>query len=126
MLANLSGDSRLWRKTRSDGRRKAFTLYTVAPVEDGPAPGLVASIGGFSLHAGTICEPWQRSRLERLCRYITRPAIATKRVPWRIATKRLSVDTQGRVVYRKRETGFMRRALERRSQTAERKYKPPF
>ena len=51
----------------------------------------MASIGGFSLHAGTVCEPWQRSRLERLCRYITRPPIATKR---------LSVDTQGRVVYR--------------------------
>lgn len=28
---------------------------------------------GFSLHAGTVCEPHQRSKLERLCRYITRP-----------------------------------------------------
>jgi ribosomal protein S27E len=71
--------------------RKALTLYTVPPLEDEPAPGLVASIGGFSLHAGTVCEPWQRSRLERLCRYITRPPIATKR---------LSIDSQGRVVYR--------------------------
>jgi hypothetical protein len=71
--------------------RKALTLYTVPPVEDEPASGLVASVGGFSLHAGTVCEPWQRSRLERLCRYITRPPIATKR---------LSVDAQGRVVYR--------------------------
>jgi hypothetical protein len=71
--------------------RKALTLYTVPPLEDEPAPGLVASIGGFSLHAGTVCEPWQRSRLERLCRYITRPPVATKR---------LSVDVQGRVVYR--------------------------
>jgi len=33
---------------------------------------------------------YQRSRLERLCRYITRPPIATKRLP---------VDTRGRVVY---------------------------
>jgi hypothetical protein len=71
--------------------RKALTLYTVPPLEDEPAPGLAASIAGFSLHAGTVCEPWQRSRLERLCRYITRPPIATKR---------LSVDAQGRVVYR--------------------------
>jgi hypothetical protein len=71
--------------------RKALTLYTVPPVEDALASGLVASIAGFSLHAGTVCEPWQRSRLERLCRYITRPAIATKR---------LSVDAQSRVVYR--------------------------
>ena len=60
-------------------------------MEDEPASGLVASFGGFSLHAGTVCEPWQRSRLERLCRYITRPPIATKR---------LSIDAQGRVVYR--------------------------
>jgi hypothetical protein len=40
---------------------------------------LVAAIAGFSLHAGTVCETWQRNRLERLCRYITRPTIATKR-----------------------------------------------
>ena len=48
-------------------------------------------MAGFSLHAATVCEARQRSRLERLCRYITRPPIATKR---------LSVDRQGRVVYR--------------------------
>lgn len=71
--------------------RKAPTLYTVPLLEDEPASGLVASIGGFSLHAGTVCESWERSRLERLCRYITRPPIATKR---------LSIDAQGRVVYR--------------------------
>jgi hypothetical protein len=46
---------------------------------------------GFSLHAATVCEAHQRDKLERLCRYITRPPIATKR---------LSVDAQGRVVYR--------------------------
>jgi hypothetical protein len=46
--------------------RKALTLYTVPPMEEEPASGLVASIGGFSLHAGSVCEPWQRSRLERL------------------------------------------------------------
>jgi hypothetical protein len=37
-----------------------------------------------------LCEVHQRGRLERLCRYITRPPIATKR---------LSVDGRGRVVY---------------------------
>jgi hypothetical protein len=70
---------------------KALTLYTVPSLEDEPAGGLVASIGGFSLHAGTVCERWQRDRLKRLCRYITRPPIATER---------LSVDAQVRVVYR--------------------------
>ena len=53
--------------------------------------GLLANVMGFSLHAATVCEAYQRSRLERLCRYITRPPIATQR---------LSVDGQGRVVYR--------------------------
>lgn len=48
-------------------------------------------MAGFSLHAATVCEAWQRSRLERLCRYITRPPIATKR---------LSIDPQGRAIYR--------------------------
>ena len=38
-----------------------------------------------------MCEVHQQSRLERLCRHIARPPIATKR---------LSVDRQGRVVYR--------------------------
>jgi hypothetical protein len=51
---------------------------------------LLAKVAGFSLHAATVCEAYQRSRLERLCRYITRPPIATKR---------LSVDGRGRVVY---------------------------
>jgi len=36
------------------------------------------------------CKAYQRSKLERLCRYITRPPIATKR---------LSLDRQGRVIY---------------------------
>jgi hypothetical protein len=50
-----------------------------------------ARVAGYSLHAATVCEAYQRSRLERLCRHITRPPIATQR---------LSVDGQGRVVYR--------------------------
>ena len=32
-------------------------------------------VAGFSLHAATVCEAYQRGRLERLCRYITRPPI---------------------------------------------------
>ena len=40
---------------------------------------------GFSLHADTRCGPHQRQKLERLCRYITRPALGHKRLrrtPW--------------------------------------------
>ncbi|MDH3772250.1 MAG: transposase [Nitrospirota bacterium] len=35
---------------------------------------------GFSLHADTQCGPHQREKLERLCRYITRPALGHKRL----------------------------------------------
>ena len=70
--------------------RKALTLYSVPPVDDSTGCGLLAQVAGFSLHAATVCEAHQRSKLERLCRYIPRPPIATKR---------LSLDRRGRVVY---------------------------
>jgi len=35
-----------------------------------------AALGGFSLHANTSCELWEREKLEQLCRYVARPAIA--------------------------------------------------
>jgi hypothetical protein len=69
----------------------ALTLFSVPPLHEAPSHPLLAQVAGFSLHAATVREAWQRSRLERLCRYITRPPIATKR---------LSVDGLGRVVYR--------------------------
>ena len=45
---------------------------------------------GFSLHAGVNCEGHQKEKRERLCRYISRPAVA---VP------RLSLSPSGKVVY---------------------------
>ena len=35
---------------------------------------------GFSLHAGVATKANERTKLERLCRYITRPAVSTKRL----------------------------------------------
>ena len=35
---------------------------------------------GFSLHAGVRSGVGKREKLERLCRYITRPAIANERL----------------------------------------------
>jgi len=49
----------------------------------GGVPSPVAggvSAQGFSLHADTRCGPHQRHTLERLCRYITRPALGHKRL----------------------------------------------
>jgi hypothetical protein len=41
---------------------------------------LCAQVSGFSLHAAVYCKPWERAKLEMLCRYITRPAIAEERL----------------------------------------------
>jgi hypothetical protein len=41
---------------------------------------MCAEAHGFSLHAGVRCGTHQRKRLERLGRYIARPAIANERL----------------------------------------------
>ena len=37
-------------------------------------------VAGFSLHAGVAAGTHERKKLERLCRYISRPAVAEKRL----------------------------------------------
>jgi hypothetical protein len=56
--------------------RKVFTL----PASDEPFADGVGKVAGFSLHAGVAARAEQRQKLERLCRYISRPAIAEKRL----------------------------------------------
>jgi Putative transposase/Transposase zinc-binding domain len=62
--------------------QKLFTLQTV-PARlhglEGDANG-AARAGGFSLHAGLDIQPGQRAKLERLCRYVSRPPVATERL----------------------------------------------
>jgi hypothetical protein len=61
--------------------QKAFTLQTVtAASAQTELAGKTASYAGFSLHAGVAADSHQRDRLERLCRYITRPPVATDRL----------------------------------------------
>jgi len=36
-------------------------------------------VAGFSLHAGVAAKADERKKLERLCRYISRPAVSEKR-----------------------------------------------
>ena len=43
-------------------------------------PAGAKAIRWLSLHAGVACQSNQRKKLERLCRYITRPAIAEQRL----------------------------------------------
>ena len=48
-------------------------------------------VSGFSLHAGVAAKAHQRRKLERLCRYISRPAVSEKR---------LSLTPNGNIRYR--------------------------
>lgn len=69
--------------------RKVITLQTL-PGDTGSHEGDAGKVGGFSLHAGVAAEAYKSHKLEKLCRYITRPAISEKR---------LSISPQGRVRY---------------------------
>lgn len=51
----------------------------MAPNDLSASPGCTNGFG-FSLHAATCCATHQRTELERLCRYITRPPIANERL----------------------------------------------
>ncbi len=59
---------------------KVFTLQTLPAVEEDDRYGQVAKEAGFSLHAGVAAQAWERDKLERLCRYISRPALSEKRL----------------------------------------------
>jgi hypothetical protein len=62
--------------------QKLFTLQTLpanAAEQQGDHRG-AAQAGGFSLHAGIDIQPGQRQKLERLCRYVSRPPVAVDRM----------------------------------------------
>jgi hypothetical protein len=70
--------------------RKVFTLQTLPDESNSLSSSSVAETAGFSLHAGVATKANERAKLERLCRYITRPAVSTKR---------LSLTRNGQVRY---------------------------
>ena len=70
--------------------QKLFTLQTLPARPETDDHRSVATAGGFSLHAGVAIEPHQRARLERLCRYVSRPSVSTQR---------LSLTASGQVRY---------------------------
>jgi hypothetical protein len=69
--------------------QKVLSLQTLPGRDEKTTHGLCVDAHGFSLHAGVRCGADQRKELERLCRYITRPALANER---------LERDGEGRVV----------------------------
>jgi hypothetical protein len=63
--------------------RKEFTLQTQTLPDcraDNPRAHTVGKVAGFSLHAGVATRANERAKLERFCRYMTRPAISMKRL----------------------------------------------
>ena len=63
--------------------KKVFTLKTLPDREeevDETNGQTLAKGGGFSLHAGVSAKSHQRDKVERLCRYIARPAVSTHRL----------------------------------------------
>ena len=69
--------------------QKVLTLQTV-PQSNENEYGQLAQTAGFSLHAGVFADTHQTDKLERLCRYISRPAISEAR---------LSMTDSGKVRY---------------------------
>lgn len=58
---------------------KVFTLQTL-PACDEPFDDRVGKVAGFSLHADVAARADECKQLERLCRYISRPAVSEKRL----------------------------------------------
>jgi len=69
--------------------RKVFTLQSL-PATHEPLDDSVGQVAGCSLHAGVAARADERNKLERLCRYIARPAVSEKR---------LSLTAHGNVRY---------------------------
>ncbi|WP_445009202.1 transposase, partial [Pseudomonas pseudonitroreducens] len=63
----------------SQAGRKVFTLQTL-PTSGDPFGDGIGKVAGFSLHAGVAARADERKKLERLCRYISRPAVSEKRL----------------------------------------------
>lgn len=79
-MAHLLGHSITYRiAVGPQAGRKVFTLQT-RPTCDEPFADGVGKAAGFSLHAGVAARADERQKLERLCRYISRPAVSEKRL----------------------------------------------
>ena len=91
VMAPLHGHSITYRVAiGSQLGRKVMTLQTQPSKSQNSGLERVAKEAGFSLHAGVSAEAHQRDKLEKLCRYISRPAVSEKR---------LALTTNGKIRY---------------------------
>lgn len=90
-LASLQAGAATYRFSIGPNKgKKALTLKTVPESDHNSQTGLVAINSGFSLHAGVSMAGNERDRIEKLCLYIARPAVALER---------LHLNLRGEVVY---------------------------
>ena len=80
-MQDLHGHSITYRVALGAQRgKKVFTLQTLPAQVDDDSSSQVGSMAGFSLHAGVATRGNEREKLERVCRYIARPALSEKRL----------------------------------------------
>ena len=90
-LARLQAGAATYRFTLGPNKgKKALTLKSMPDTDHATKLGLVAKSSGFSLHAGVAMAGTERDKIEKLCRYIARPAVALER---------LSFSSSGQVIY---------------------------
>lgn len=76
-----SGNGLRWTlEQKAQSPRQPLTLRTLPPALEQPQLSCLAQASGFSLHAGVAVRSAERAKLERLCRYISRPAVASARL----------------------------------------------
>ena len=68
-----------------------MVIKTLPDGDHNAKSGLVVKNSGFSLHAGVATKADERDRLEKIFRYIARPAVAEER---------LSLNARGEVIYK--------------------------
>ncbi len=91
-LAKLQAGAVTYRFTLGPNKgKKALTLKTLPDSDHSASQGLVAKHSGFSLHAGVAMAGTERDKIEKLCRYIARPAVALER---------LTLGSNGQVIYK--------------------------
>ena len=91
-FSKLQASSITYRFTTGPSKgKKAMVLKTLPDGDHNSKSGLVAKNSGFSLHAGVATKANERDKLEKICRYIARPAVAEER---------LSITAAGDVIYK--------------------------
>jgi hypothetical protein len=102
--------------------QKALTLQTLqAQPPTDVASGLVGKVTGFSLHAGVAAKDHERSKVERLCRYITRLPVDETRLSLKAKGK---VRVELKTTYRDGTTRIILERLDCMARLATRVSKP--